>query len=54
MQRNLPRSAEIAELMRLAGPPIQNPVTAISTEFITMSFGDSEIHRHHALKHDDL
>ena len=37
----LPRSAAIAELIRLAGPPIQNPVTPIRTEFIVLSLGDT-------------
>ena len=41
----LPRSADMAELIRLAGPPIQNPVTDISTELTITSLGDSAMNK---------
>lgn len=38
----LPRSADMAELIMLDGPPMKSPVIASSTPFITWSLGDPE------------
>jgi len=36
-----PKSADIAALMRLATPPIKNPVTVIRTPQLLKLFGES-------------
>ena len=37
----IPISADIHELMRAAGPPIKKPAVAISSEFVSLSAGDT-------------
>ena len=39
--RNLPKSADIAALIRLATPPTKNPATVIKIAFTVLLLGES-------------